>query len=432
MVRYSASRCQILLSVLIVAVLLCAACAPTPAAGPSSGGTAKTKKLLVGFTISQTGKLAVESARQTNGLQLWMKHANDAGGVKLPDGTTVTFEAKSYDDESNKDRVTELYGKLINEDKVDVLISPYSSGLADAAAAVAQQNGKILITAGAASDSTYQKGYSLVFQTYTPGSQYLTGAINMLISLDPQAGKIAIVHENEAFSTGVCTALRTYAERAGYQTVLFESYESGTTDFTQLVDKTLAAGPAVIMGGGHYADTSAFAQQLRDKGVKAKLVALLVAPAEPKFADLGDAAFGVLGPSQWEPVARYRAEAAQALGQEWYGPSVADFTSAYQAAYGDAPSYHSAGGYAAGLILQKAIEKAGSYDTAKLKTALDSLDMMTFFGGVKFDVSAANHGLQVGHEMVYIQWQRDASNNLVKQVIWPPTSKSADVLYPMP
>jgi len=432
MTHCHASRCLSLLSVLVVAALICTACAPTPAAGPSSGQTAGAKKLIVGFTVSQTGKLAVESMRQANGLQLWMKQVNDRGGTKLSDGTTVTFEAKFYDDESNKDRVPELYTKLINEDKVDILISPYSSGLADAAAPVSEQYGKIMITAGAASDSTYQKGYKLVFQMYTPGSQYLTGAINMLISVDPQAGKIAIVHEKDTFSTGVCAALKAYAERSGYETVLFESYETGTTDFAPVIDRVLAAKPAVIMGGGHYADTTAFAQQLYDKGAKARLVALLVAPPDPKFADMGDAALGVIGPSQWEPQARYRAEAAASLGQEWYGPAVADFTSAYQAAYGDVPSYHSAGGYAAGLILQKAIEKAASYDTAKLKTALESLDLMTFFGGVKFDVSAANHGLQIGHEMVYIQWQRDASNNLIKQVVWPPTSKSADVLYPSP
>jgi len=57
----------------------------------------------IGFTASQTGNLNVESTRQTNGLNLWMKQVNDAGGVKLSDGSVVKFEAKFYDDESNKD-----------------------------------------------------------------------------------------------------------------------------------------------------------------------------------------------------------------------------------------------------------------------------------------------------------------------------------------
>ena len=84
--------------------------------------------------------------------------------------------AKFYDDESNKDRVQELYTRLINNDKADFLISPYSSGLADAAAVIAQQYKRIMVTAGASSDSTQYKGYSLVYMTYTPASKYLNGS----------------------------------------------------------------------------------------------------------------------------------------------------------------------------------------------------------------------------------------------------------------
>ena len=81
----------------------------------------------------------------------------------MPDGTKIKVETKYYDDESNKDRVQELYTRLISSDKADFLISPYSSGLADAAAVIAQQYKKIMIATGASSDSTYKKGYTLVY-----------------------------------------------------------------------------------------------------------------------------------------------------------------------------------------------------------------------------------------------------------------------------
>jgi len=74
---------------------------------------------------------------------------NKAGGVQLSDGTIVKFAAVSYDDESSKDRVQELYTRLATEDKADFLISPYSSGLAAAAAIIAEQYGKVMITTGA-------------------------------------------------------------------------------------------------------------------------------------------------------------------------------------------------------------------------------------------------------------------------------------------
>ncbi len=426
-----------LLSLLILSSMALTACAPAattaPAAAPTQAATeaptvAPTeppvveKTVLIGFTASLTGSLNVESTRQNNGLSLWMKQVNDAGGVKLADGTVVKFDSKFYDDESNKDRVQELYTKLATEDNADFLISPYSSGLADASAIIAEQYGKVMITTGAASVGTYQKGYTLVYQAYTPTTAYLTGALDLLANTDATAKKIAIVHENDKFSSDVADALKAYAESKGYEIVVFEGYDTGITDFAPIINKIVAAAPDAVMGGGHFADGQQFAKAMYEKNLATKFISLLVAPPEPTFAEIGDAALGVVGPSQWEPLAAFTPD---------YGPTGADFVAAYKAAYGEDPSYHAAGGYAAGLILQKAIETAGSLDTNAIKAALDGTDMVTFFGHIKFDTSAENHGLQIGHEMVYIQWQKDASGTLVKQVVWPLAGKTADALYPI-
>lgn len=382
------------------------------------------RTVTIGFTASLTGKLNVESTRQNNGFNLWMDQVNNAGGIKLTDGTIVKFQSKFYDDESNKDRVQELYTKLATEDKADFLISPYSSGLTDAAAVIAEQYGKIMITTGAASDATYQKGYTLVYQAYTPASRYLTGALDLLASLDSNVKNVAIVYENEKFSVSVVEALKAYAEGKGYNILLYEGYDTGTTDFNPIVNKIASTEPDAIMGGGHFQDGSTFAKQLYEKNLASvKFVALLVAPPEPKFSELGDAAYGVVGPSQWEPLAAFKPS---------FGLTGAEFVDTYQSAYnGEEPSYHSAGGYAAGLILQNAIEIAGSLDTAAIKVALDSVDMTTFYGSIKFDTSPENHGLQIGHEMVYIQWQKDANGNLVKQVVWPAAGATAQTVYPI-
>ncbi|MCA9957189.1 MAG: ABC transporter substrate-binding protein, partial [Anaerolineales bacterium] len=117
---------------------------------------------------------------------------------------------------------------------------------------------------------------------------------------------------------------------------------------------------------------------------------------------------------------------------EWFGPLGEEFVSAYEAAYdGEEPSYHSAGGYAAGLILQQAIIAADSTDPAAVKAALDAMDLLTFFGHIKFDTTAEAHGLQIGHSMVYIQWQEGA-DGLAKQVVWPAEGATADTLFPLP
>lgn len=403
-----------------------AASATTPAAPATTG----SKAMIIGYTASLTGKSNLESTRQKNGLQLWMDQVNANGGAVVG-SDKITFTAKSYDDESNNARVQELYTRLINEDKADFLISPYGSGPADAAAVLAEQYGKIMITTGAASDSTYSKGYTLVYQVYTPASRYLTGALDELAKQDPTAKKIVVVHENDKFSTDVANALKTYAEEKGYTIALFEGYDTTTTDFAPIINKIQQAAPDAIFGGGHFPDGNTFAKQLFEKKVATKYLALLVAPPEPKFAELGDAAFGVVGPSQWEPLAAFTPEIAKAVGVEWYGPTGPEFVSAYTTAFGEEPSYHAAGGYIAGLILQRAIEKAGSTANDAVKAAMDSMDVLTFFGHIKFRTDAAAHGLQVGHDMVYIQWQKGADGKLVKQVTWPLEGKTADLIYPI-
>lgn len=429
-------------AIIVLVLLLSAACAPQQAAAPAAeqpqapaaqpaqqaAEAPAARTAVIGYTASNTGKLQVESVRQKNGLDLWIQQVNDAGGIKLADGSMLKFTTKSYDDESNNDRIQELYTKLATDDKADFLISPYSSGLTASASVIAEQYGKPMITTGAASDSNYEQGYSLVYQAYTPASHYLTGAIDMLMANAPDLRRIVVVHENDKFSTDVSTALKDYAEANGFEVALFEGYDSGTTDFAPFINKIQQAAPQAILGGGHFQDGSTFARQLSEKGINVPYVALLVAPPEPKFAELGDAAIGIIGPSQWEPQASYSPTSAEAAGLAYFGPTVQEFVDAYTAAYNEEPSYHAAGGYAAGLILQSALERAGSTDAAAVKQALDATNILTFFGHFQFNTTPEAHGLQEGHEMVYVQWQKDANGNLVKQIVWPTEAASAELI----
>ncbi len=391
--------------------------------------TAKDQ-IVIGFTMSKTGKFNAESTEQYRGLKLWADDVNANGGIYVKSlGKNLTVKLVFYDDESRGDRVQQLYTKLITEDKADFLISPYSSGLTASAAIVAEQYGKIMMATGAASDSIFNKGYTHVFQIYTPASKYLTGALDMLKATDPNAKRVAIVYENSKFAKSVCTAAKDYAEKNGFDVVLFEAYAPGTTDFTSFIDKILAAKPDAIIGGGHFADGETFAKQLYEKKVKVKLISLLVAPAVPEFAEIGDAALYVTAPSQWEPLVKYSKSMAEKLGIEWFGPSVEKFTSEFKKAYGYEPGYHAAGGYAAGLVLQKAIEDAGSLNTTDVKKALEKMDIMTFYGRVSFD-TGNYYGRQKGHEMVYLQWQKK-NGSLVKEVVWPDYAKSSNLVYPL-
>ncbi len=387
-------------------------------------------ELTIGFTSSVTGKYEVSSKRQVNGFTLWMDQVNEAGGLTLSDGTVVTFASQTYDDESNAERVQELYTRLVVEDGADFLISPYSSGLTAAASIVSEQNEKVMLTTGAASDAAYKTGNTGLFQLYTPASLYMSSTVDMLNDLNPDA-KIALVYEDVKFATSVAQGIKPYLEANGYEVVLEEGYASDTADFGPLVNKITASGANVLLGGGHYNDGTALARSLYDRNAGLELVYLLVAPADTKFPELGDAALGVVSSSQWELKATHTEAEAADLGMEWFGPTGEDFAAAYEAAYGEAPTYHAAGGYTAGLVLQKAIEEADSVDSAAVKDALNAMNMMTFYGGIQFDTSEEAHGLQIAHKMVVAQWQKNDAGEFVLEIVAPAGVATADPLYPM-
>jgi ABC-type branched-subunit amino acid transport system substrate-binding protein len=387
--------------------------------------------VVIGFTSSLTGSQEVSSKRQVNGFNLWMEQVNEAGGVALSDGTVIKFTAQTYDDESNAERVQELYTRLITEDNADFLISPYSSGLTSAASIVAEQNSKVMITAGAADDSAYQTGNTSLFQLYTPGSLYMSSTVDMLKGLDPEA-KIALVHESDKFSTGVTEGIKPYLEANAFEIVLEEGYASDTADFGPIVNKIVGSGATVLLGGGHYNDGTALARSLYDRKAGLNFVYLLVAPADTKFPELGDAALGIATSSQWELAATHTEAEAANMGMKWFGPTGEDFAAAYEASTGDAPTYHVAGGYTAGLVLQKAIMDADSVDPEAVKAALNAMNIMTFYGGIQFDASEAAHGLQIAHKMVVAQWQNNEAGELERVIIAPADVATADPLYPIP
>jgi branched-chain amino acid transport system substrate-binding protein len=373
--------------------------------------------LTIGFTVSQTGKLNNDSVSQMRGFDLWRDQVNAAGGIKAG-GKQYKINFVSYDDESQNTRVQQLYTRLITQDKAPFLFSPYSSGLAASAAIVSEQYGKVMITTGAAEEKTYQLGNKNLFQLYSPAGQYLAGALQALREKNEKA-QIAFVYEDDPFSKAVAQAVRDLAKKQGMRLVLDESYSSGTTDFGPIINKIIGSKADTLLGGGHYADGATLARQLHDQKAGLKWVTLLVAPDSPNFATLGDAAVGISVPSQWEPQVAYKPD---------FGPTAPQFTKQFTDKFKIEPGYHAAGGFAAGLILQHAIEQAGSVDPAKVAAALNKVDVTTMFGRTKFSTDPKSHGLQIGHDMVLAQWQKK-NGKLVKEVIWPDSAKTADVIY---
>lgn len=393
--------------------------AAATALAAASPAFAADDTITVGMTISQTGPLNVDSEAQQRGAEMWRDEVNAAGGIKVGD-KHYKVRFVSYDDQSVGGRVQQLYTRLIVQDKAQFLFTPYSSGLGATAAVISEQYGKLMIDTGAAEEKIFEFGNKGLFMVLTSASHYLTGAVKTLAATDPH-GKVAFVYSDDPFSKAVAAAAEDQAKEAGLKVVMDESYPPNQTDFGPVINKVISSGADALLGGGHYADGATLARQIHDQKAPLKYVALLVAPDSPQFTTLGDAAVGICVPSQWEPQAAYKPQ---------FGPTAAEFAKEFKAKYKIDPDYHAASGYTGGVVLQWALEHAGSLDTAKVEAALNKMDITTFFGEMKFATDAKHHGLQIAHPMVLAQWQKKGGQ-LVKEVIWPAAAKTANVLYPL-
>jgi branched-chain amino acid transport system substrate-binding protein len=375
--------------------------------------------ITVGMTVSRTGSLNVDSVSQLRGAELWRDEVNAKGGIEAG-SKRYKVNFVEYDDQSQGGRVQQLYTRLILEDKSQFLLGPYSSGLTATAAVITEQYGTIMLDGGGAEAKIFELGNKYLFQVLSVADQYLSGAIAELKQHNPHA-KVAFVYSDDPFSKAVVAAARKQAEEAGFTTALDESYPPSTTDFTAIINKIISSGADSFLGGGHYQDGATLARQMYDQKAGLKWVTILVAPDSDKFATLGAAASGITVPSQWEPQVQYKPD---------FGPTVAQFTAQYRARFNDDPDYHAATGYAEGLLLERAIEHAGSIDREKVTAELNKIDTTTFFGRTKFATDPAHHGLELAHDMVLAQWQMKGGK-LVKEMVWPDAAATAKVVYPL-
>jgi len=414
---------------LLLAALMLASPLALVAAADAYPENVEGDVIKIGMTISLTGKYSVEGTQALCGVKAVIKWYNDQGGFDVG-GTKYKLQLIYYDDQSSKEQVASLYTKLITDDKVDFLLAPYSSGLTLAALPVAEQNKKLMLSHGGASDTIVSSGYYYIVQVLTPASRYMETAVELVKDKIPDA-KVALIFENAAFAQAVKLGAKAKLEEYGIEIVYEADYEAGTQDFASFIQQAKEAGANVLLGGGHYADGKALVGQAYEYKWSLKFLAILVAPAQQKFyEELGENVVnGVAYPSQWSPKAKYTPEAAQQAGIPWAGPTIPEFIDYFKQVCPDLgdPAYQAAEAGAAIVYLVEAIknayEKYGAdaiRDSAKVREAFNDLHIMTFFGPLKIDPTT---GKQVAHPMLLMQWQGD-----MRYIIYPAEFAEKDPL----
>jgi len=371
----------------------------------------------IGIPVSLSGQFQVQGRQALAGLLAWAEDVNRAGGPPV----TVLH----YDDASRRDLVRRATRRLIVEDKVDLLLGPYSSVLAEAAAGVAEQHQRLLWNQGGAADSIYQQGYRWVVGILTPASEYLSGLAPLVREAAPEASTLAILRSaSGAFPRAVSSGVERGALALGFRIVLRQEYEPATADFSKVLEAVEQAQPDVLVAVGRIQDDLRLAQLLARRRPSIGAVAVVAAPIQQFQDALGEQIEGFLGPSQWEVGARH----AVPLPNH-YGPSAQQVLESLRSKIrlgerqgNHAIDYPMVQAYAAGLVAQRCVEAAGTLDQGALREAAAALDFSTFYGRFKIDPDT---GRQIGRSTVIIQWQRGR-----KVIVWPPEQRQARLVYP--
>ena len=378
--------------------------------GEDSGSFAGTIK--IGAALSETGKFSVEGTDSRRGYDTWVRWVNDIyGGIKL-DGERYEVEVVYYDDESDADTAANLVQKLIDEDDVDFLLGPYSTGLTTGTSAIAEANNIIMVEGNGTSDTMFERGFKNLFLVATIASDYTKSGIAELAAKG--ATTAVVVYEDTSFPTAVANGAIKHLEEAGIEVLAVETYPKDIQDVSAIMTKFRDLDPDVFIGGGHYNDAVLFVNSAKELGFDPDGMLITVGPSNPKLVEeLGADVEGVLGPTQWESSMAYRGE---------YFGSAEDYASYYESLWGDPPVYQSASATASGLALHLAIEAAGSTDSDTVREALRGLDVDTFYGPISFD----ERGVNVGKPMGTVQVQDGAIN-----VVAPSAAAVASLTYPV-
>ncbi|HXD95798.1 MAG TPA: amino acid ABC transporter substrate-binding protein [Candidatus Acidoferrum sp.] len=330
-------------------------------------------EVLVGGAISQTGRYAEPAGRQVNSIKMWVDEVNARGGLL---GRKVRLIL--LDDKSDTQTSIKLYEKLITEDKVDVILGPYSSGITEAVANVTERYKKPFVAYGAASSPIWEKGRRYIFNIVAVAEDYQKGAVHLAKQIGVK--KAAIIGEDSLFPRQSGKGAKEWAKKLGIEIVVEENYPLKQTDFTALLQKIKAAGAEALFSNSYFADSAAQLRQMREQNINFKLYSSTIGPALPNYAEqLGATAEYVIGFSQWEP-----------LPKILKNPGMEEYIAAYEKRYGEKPNYHAGSTYGALQVTEAAIKKAGSFDSEKLREALATLDIVTVYGHYKVDAKGMN------------------------------------------
>jgi len=380
----------------------------------------------IGFGMAQTGPLAANGKSALLAMQIWRDDINAKGGLL---GRPVEFVV--YDDQSNPSTVPGIYTKLLDVDKVDLVVSGYATNMiAPAMPVVMQHNRTFLSLFGLAVNSEfhYPKYFTITPNGVNPTIAGTIGFFEVGEAQNPKPKTLAIVAADAEYSKNSAEGARTNAKKFGWSVVYDKTYPPNTTDFSPIVRAIQASNPDAVFVASYPLDSVGMVRAANEIGLKTKLFGggMVGLQATAIKLQLGPLLNGVVNYDFWLP----------AKTMEF--PGVAEFLAKYQAKAADAGVdplgyYLGPWAYTYMQVLAAAVEGAKGLDQDKIADYLRGNTFKTVMGDIKFGEDgelAESHALMVQFQHLAgndIDQFKDGKNPII---VWPTKYRDGDVIYP--
>ncbi len=380
----------------------------------------------IGFGMALTGGLGSAGKAALASMEIWRDDINAKGGLL---GRPV--ELVYYDDQTNPATVPGIYSKLINFDRVDLVVSGYGTNLIAPAMPIVMSNGYVFMTLfGLAVNERFE--YPYYFQILPAGPDprvnWSRNFFELAKTVDSTLKTVALVGADAEFPRNALIGARQNAAENGLQIVYDRSYPPATVDFTPIVRSIKATNPDVVFVASYPPDSAGMVRAINEVGLDTKLLggSMVGLQYSSLQKSLGSMLNGIVNYDVWvpEPTLNF--------------PGIQAFLKKYQAIakeIGTDPLGHYLPpfAYAYLQILGQAVEAVGALDQETIGNYIRETSFDTVIGKVKFGPD----GEWEKSRMLFVQYQGIVDNDLTqfetagrRVVLYPEEWKSGDIIYP--
>ncbi|MBX9588289.1 MAG: amino acid ABC transporter substrate-binding protein [Hyphomonadaceae bacterium] len=387
---------------------------------------AQAQEIKIGFSMAMTGGLGPNGKSALLAQKIWEDDVNKKGGLL---GRPVKLIY--YDDQTNPSTVPGIYSKLLDVDKVDLIIGGYATNMLAPAMPLVMQRKRLfigLLGLGVNSEFNYPNYFVMIPSGPDPKVSFTAGLFDLAMKQDPKPTTVAIVAADAEFARNVADGARENAKKASLKIVYDKSYPPATTDFAPIVRAIAATNPDLVVIGSYPPDSVGMVRSVNELGFKPKMIGggMVGLQNTSLKTQLGPLLNGWTNYDFWLPVPKMQFAGVNELMEKYQARAAAEGV--------DPLGYYMAPeAYAQMQVLEQAVAATKSLEDQKLADYIRTNTFKTVLGDVRF----GKGGEWAESRVLQVQFRNIKGNDVVQfkttdtqVVVWPPEYASGSMVYP--